>query len=172
MAAAKYLTRSAGRTTLASATVTSAGAADDGKIPALDSTGRLSSTMMPTGIGADTASIVTSENLAAGDLVNVYNNGGTPTARKADASVTGKEAVGFVLAGSTSPAAALVYFEGQVTGLTGMTPGARQYLSGTTPGQRTETPVTSPTNSVDQFVGTALSATVLSFEPDDAIVNP
>lgn len=172
MAAASYLARLSGRITKVTASITSAGVADDGKIVALDSTGRISSTMMPVGVGADTASIVTSESLAAGDLVNVYNNAGTPTARKADASVTGKEAVGFVLAGVTSPAAALVYFEGQVTGLTSMTPGARQYLSGATPGARTETPVTSPTASVDQYVGTALSATVLSFEPDDAIVNP
>ena len=95
----------------------SAGAGDAAKLPLLDANGRLDNTMMPVGIGADTASIVTSENLTAGNLVNIYDNAGTATARKADATTTGKEAMGFVLAGTTSPAAATVYFEGRITGL-------------------------------------------------------
>ena len=153
--------------TLLNAVDTSAGAGDAGKIAQLDSSGRLDSTMMPVGIGADTASIATSENHPAGDLVNVYDNSGTATARKADATATGKEAHGFVLAGTTSPAAATVYFEGRITGLSGLTPGARQYL-GTSAGARTET-APSTAGNVVQCVGTAVSATELNFEPQEPI---
>lgn len=122
---------------------------------------------MPVGIGADTASVVTSEDLAAGDFVNIWDDSGTPKARKADATATGKEAVGFVLASSTSGNNATVYFEGSNTQLSGMTPGARQYLS-TTAGGRTETAPSTASNVV-QYLGRAISATVLSFEPSDAV---
>lgn len=168
MAAQKFLTLVSGVKRLVSAVTTSAGAADDGKIPALDASGRLSTTFMPIGIGADTKSLVTSENLSAGNIVNIYDNAGTPTARKADATTAGKEGVGFVLAGSTSPAAALIYFEGTITGLSGLTPGARYYLD-TTAGLVTTTPP-SATGNVLQYIGRAVSATELSFEHEDAVV--
>src|SRR5690606_35480393 len=64
---------------------TSAGAADAGKLAMLDANGRLDSTMMPVGIGADTASIQASEALAAGDFVNIHSSSGARV-RKADAA--------------------------------------------------------------------------------------
>jgi len=76
----------------------SAGAGNAGDIVALDDTGRIDNSMMPVGIGADTAVIVASETLAAGDWVNVWNDAGTAKARKADATSAGKEVHGFVLA--------------------------------------------------------------------------
>lgn len=163
----KYLYLNAGRMTERSVTVSSAGAADAGKAVGLDAAGRIDSTMMPVGIGADTASIQASENLAAGDLINIWNSSG-PKARKADAATAGKEACGFVLAAVTSGANATVYFEGTITGLTGLTPGARHYLS-TTAGQNTATPPSAAGNVV-QYIGTAISTTALSFEPQDGIV--
>ncbi len=141
---------------------TSAGAGDVDRPVLLDGSGRISTTMMPVGIGADTASVVSSENLTASDAVNIWNDAGTPKVRKADATTEGKEANGFVLAGVTAPASALVYFEGSITGLSGLTPGARYYLS-TTPGQLTTTPPSASGNVV-QFVGVATSATTLTFE--------
>jgi len=153
--------------TILNATNTSSGAGDADKIPQLDAAGLLSLTMMPVGIGPDTKSVVTSENLAAGNLVNVWNDGGTLKARKADATAEGKEANGFVLAGVTSPTAALVYFDGIITGLSSLTPGARYYLD-TTAGGIVSTALTGSGN-VDQFVGVAVSDTELSFEPDDGI---
>lgn len=139
---------------------TSAGAGDSGKLAALDAAGRLDTTMMPTGVAADVAVITTSEALAAGDLVNVWNSSGAK-ARKADATTAGKEAHGFVLAGFGSGAAATVYFEGPNTSVTGLTPGP-QYLS-TTAGLAV---TTSPSGSgnVSQRVGVAVSATSLNFE--------
>jgi hypothetical protein len=93
MAGNKYIAMIAGLLTEVAASQTSAGAGDAGKIPALDAAGKLDTTFMPTGVGADTASITTSEALAAGDLVNIHNSTGAK-ARKADASVSGKEAHG------------------------------------------------------------------------------
>lgn len=145
----------------------SAGAGDASKIPLLGANGRLDDTMLPVGVGADTAAIVTSEALAAGDIVNIYNNGGVATARKADATVVGKEAHGFVLASTASLATATVYFEGRIVGLAGMTPGARQYLN-TTPGGRTEA-APSTNGNVVQCLGNAVTSSELNFEPQDPI---
>lgn len=163
----KFLKLSSGQIAEQEAKTTSAGAGDAGKIPALDSSGRLDSTMMPVGIAADTKSIVTSENLAAGDLVNVYNVTGTITARKADAS-NGRRAHGFVLASSSSGGNATVYFEATITGLSGFTPGATLYLSGDTAGQATATPP-STSGHIVQEIGAAISATEISFEPQQPI---
>lgn len=141
---------------------TSAGAGDAGKPVALDSGGRLDSSMMPVGIGAETKTIEASENLAAGDLVNIYDNTGV-FCRKADAS-NGRRAGGFVLASVTSGQSATVYCEGAITGLTSLTPGAPYYLSGGTAGAAT---ATAPTTSghIVQEIGIAVSTTEISFEP-------
>ncbi len=162
----KFLRLISGRIKEEEAIVVSAGAGDADKIPALDGTGRLDNSVMPNGIGADTATIEASENLAAGDLVNVFDSGG-PKARKADATAEGKEAVGFVLEAVSSAANATVHFEGILSGLTGLTPGARQYL-GTTSGARTET-APAGSGNVSQFLGRAVSATEISIEIGDPI---
>ena len=167
--AEKYLKNNSGVLTEEEAIQTSSGAGDAGKIPALDSAGRLDNTVMPVGIGADTASIIASENLAAGDMVDIYDNTGTPNVRKADGSTAGKYATGFVLAAVTSGSNAAVYFEGQNNQLTGLTAGARMYLSATTPGGIV---ATAPTGSgqVVQYVGRAINATTIAFEPAQPIV--
>lgn len=164
----KYVSISSGRRTLVEATVTSAGAANNGDIVALDTDGRLNLSMMPTGIGPDTKTIVASEALSAGNLVNVWNDTGTAKARKADATTSGKEAVGFVLSAAASAANALVYFEGVITGLSGLTPGTRYYLATTAGGTTATAP--SASGNVCQYIGTAISATELSFEPDDGLI--
>lgn len=158
----KYIYNNAGTLTEREATVESAGVANAGDIPALDATGRLDESMMPVGIGADSASIVASENLAAGDFVNVYNDTGTAKVRKADASTAGKYAHGFVLDAVISGDPAFVYFEGPNTQVTGATPG-EVFLSATTPGGFTST---APTGSqqVVQKIGVATSATNINFE--------
>lgn len=168
MAGNKYIELSSGRLAEKAAIQTSAGAGDAGKIPALDAAGKLDSTMMPSGVAADTAAIAASENLAAGDMVNVYDDSGTAKCRKADASDASKPAHGFVLAAVTSPNNATVYFEGQNTQVSGLTPGARQYLSGATAGAITETPPSTATHIV-QCVGVAISATVLNFEAQEPV---
>jgi hypothetical protein len=150
--------------TIINATVTSSA----NKIAKLDASGKLDSTVMPTGVGADTASITASEALAAGDLVNVWNNAGTANVRKADGSVSGKEAHGFVLAAFASAASATVYFESTNTQCTGLTPGV-QFLSAATAGKPTSTAPTG-TGKVNQVVGFAISATAMNFNSELPIV--
>lgn len=164
MAGNKYIANSAGTLVEVVASQVSAGAADAGKIPALDAAGKLDGTMMPVGVAADTQSLVTSENLANGDLVNIWSNSGVFTARKADASVAGKEAHGFVLAASTSPAAAIVYLSGINTGASALAPG-NVFLSATTPGKATGT-APSTAGQVVQRVGVATQATAFQFAPE------
>jgi len=169
MSARKYISLNNGRMQEVQATVTSAGAGDGGKIVALDTTGRLDTSLMPVGVGADTATIQASENLAAGDFVNVWVSGGASRVRKADASAAGKEAHGFVLAAVTSGNNATVYFEGQNTQVSGRTIGARQYLSASTPGAATET-APSGAGQVVQLLGVAVSATSISTEIEDGVI--
>lgn len=157
----KYLYLNSGVPTEKSAITTSAGAGDSGKIPGLDSAGKLDNSFMPTGIGADTASIAATENLSAGDLVNIYNSSGAKC-RKADASTAGKQAHGFVLAAVTSGQNATVYFEGTITGLSGVTPGD-QYLSASTAGGFTATAPSSSGNVV-QYIGVGTSTTTINAE--------
>lgn len=142
------------------ATVSSVGAGDAAKIVQLDGAGRLDSTVLPVGIGADTATITTSEALSAGDFVNIWNSTGAK-ARKADAATAGKEAHGFVLVGVASAGSATVYFEGTNTAVTGQTPG-KVFLA-TTAGLATTT-APSATGNIVQSIGIAISATSINFQ--------
>lgn len=145
---------------------TSAGAGDAGKLPKLDAAGKLDNTMMPTGVGADSQSITASENLTAGP-VNVWDDGGTLKVRKADATAAGKEANGFVTGAVTSGQPATVYFDGTMTGLTGLTLGADYFLSDTAGGYVTTPPT--GTGKIVQRVGKALSTTTMSFQPSNPV---
>lgn len=177
--------------TVVNSKTTSAGAGDSGKIPALnasgilddtiinatvtssankvvklDGSGKLDVTVMPSGIGADTAIITASEALSAGDWVNIYNNSGAKV-RKADATTTGKLAHGYVTAAVSNGNPATVYFEGSNSNVTGMTPG-EVYLS-TTPGVGTNTPPSTAGNVV-QKIGFATSATNVNCNVGDVYV--
>ena len=171
---------------------TSAGAGDAGKLPALnasgilddsivnasvtssanklaklDGTGRLDVTVLPVGVGPDTDLIQASENLAAGDFVNVWNSGGNARVRKADASSAGKEAWGFVLSAVTSGLNGTVYFEGSNTAVTGLTPG-RVFLDPSLPGRATATAPTTA-GQIVQLIGVATSATKVNFQSNVSI---
>ena len=163
----KYIRQNAGQFAEVEGTVTSAGAGDAGKIPALDSSGKLDNSLMPSGIGVDTEVMATSENLSAGDLVNIWNDSGTRKARKADAS-NGRRAHGFVLSSSTSPNNATVYMSGDITGLSSLTPGTAYYVSASTAGAATATSPTG-TGNYTQEIGIAVSATAISFNPQQPI---
>lgn len=160
MAAKKYIANVTGAYTETAASIISAGAADDGKIVALDASGRIDPTMMPVGVVADTVAITTSEALAAGAFVSIWNSTGAKV-RNADATVAGKEAHGFVLAAFGAGAVATVYFEGSNTAVTGQTPGV-VFLS-TTAGVATSTPPAVAGN-INQRIGFATSATSINFQ--------
>lgn len=167
MAAKTFIRLINGILTRVSGVVVSTGAANDGDIPALDATGRLDPSVMPVGIGADTASITASEAIAAGDYVNIWNNSSAFAVRKADATVAGKEAHGFVLSAVSSGAAATVYFEGTNTQVTAQTPGP-VFLQ-TTAGKGAAT-VPAATGNVVQNLGYATSATSVNFQSQLPIV--
>lgn len=147
--------------------VATGGAGQANKIPALDLSGRLDSTMMPTGIGAETSIVPAFGALAAGDLVNVFNDGGVMKARKADASSAVAPANGFVLAAVADTANATVYWGGLNNAVTGLTPG-QHYLSTTAGASNHVAPSTA--GNIVQRVGVAVSSTVLNFNPQDAIL--
>lgn len=162
----KYLYNNAGVITEREGLLTSAGAGSSGKIPALDASGKLDNSMMPVGIGADTAAITATEALSAGDWVNIWNSTGAKV-RKADATTAGKEAHGFVLAAVGNGAVATVYFEGTNTAVTGQTPGV-VYLSISAGTGQTTAP--SASGNAVQRIGFATSATTVNFQSNDPVV--
>jgi len=170
MAGDKYLYNNAGVITEKATIQSSAGVGDAGKIGALDATGRFDISMMPVGLGPEADSITAGENLAAGDFVNIYSDSGAAKCRKADGSTSGKEAKGFVLAVATTGNPATVYRISQLNNQkTGMTPGAKQYLSASVPGGTQES-VPTGTGQTLQLLGIAKSATEVVFAPADPIV--
>lgn len=167
MAAEKFIRNDAGSLKETSATQTSTGVTEAGKIVALDDNGKLDSSMMPTGFGDDVALIQASENLASGDWVNIWNSTGAFRSRKADGTTEGKETHGFVLENVTSGQNAKVYFEGTNNQVTGQTPG-RVFLS-TTAGQGSATAPTG-TGNIVQIIGFATSATSVNFQYNQPVV--
>jgi hypothetical protein len=143
------------------------GTAKAGKIVALTAAGVLHNTMMPTGIGPDTANLVAGEALASGDFVNVYEDGGAIKIRKADATTAGKPANGFILASVAADATGLVYFDGNNSSVTGATPGP-VYLS-TTPGAFSSNLPTATGNMV-QPIGFTTAANIVNFQPGMRVV--
>ena len=57
--------------------VASTGAPDAGRGVGLDESGKLDPSVLPTGVGADVIVAQASEDLDAGDIVNVWNDGGS-----------------------------------------------------------------------------------------------
>lgn len=161
MSANQFLSKTAqGQDELRTAIASSVGAGDANKIIQTDGSGRLDPSLMPVGIGADTEVMTTSENLSAGDFVNIWNNAGTRTARLADAQ-SGRAAHGFVLASSTSGQNATVYKAGSNTALTSLTPGAEYFLG--TAGDATASPGIAAPAQLIQSLGYAAAATEIAF---------
>ena len=156
----------------------SAGSGDATKLAQLDANGKFDISTMPTGIGADTLSIVCSENLSAGDFVNIYNNGGTVTCRKALAADNTKPANGFVKSAFTSAASALVYVRGlnpniALGSFVVADLGSKVFLSPTTAGGITKT-IPSTTGQISQVLGTidTVGATVtINFSENEFTVR-
>lgn len=172
MAAKKFLQiLSSGFIGQTTSVVTSSGASNDGDLVALDSTGKIDLSVLPTGVGPDVKVLVASENLLLGSYVNIWNDTGTIKCRLADNS-NARQAHGFVKAAVSSAANATIYFEGANDGLTGLTGAARQYLG--TGGAATSTALDptsgSNANKLHQFLGVAISTTSINTDIEDAIV--
>jgi hypothetical protein len=169
MSAKKFIRNIAGRLTEVLGIVVSAGAGNDGDIPALDASGKLDISLMPSGIGASTISATATETISAGDWVNLWLNGGILSVRKADATTNAKPCNGYAVAGITSAASGTIYLGGQNSGVTGRTIGAMQYLS-TTPGASVETAPSGSGNLVQQL-GPALAATQVRMNIQEICTN-
>lgn len=143
------------------------GTASSGKIVALDVNGRITENMLPTGTGPEIGTIKTSEDLSAGDFVNVYNTADGPTVRKADATSVAKAAHGFVKEAFARHADATVFMDGNNDVLTGVT-GGTVYLS-TVAGRSTAT-APSGSGQIVQVLGVGTSATTVCFSATNPIV--
>ena len=139
----------------------SAGAADANKLISTNSVGVIDVTLLPPGIGAEVVNAPTTENIAAGDFVNLYQNSGVISLRKADASTNTKPVNGFVIANSTYPANATMYILGTANNFrTGLTIGNEYVLSKTVPGGVTDiSTFVGTAGNILQPIGKAISAT-------------
>lgn len=165
----RYQTLENGKGKIIEATVSSTGASEAGDIVALDGTGKLDTSVLPAGIGADIKIAETSEDLSAGDYVNIYDDTGTVKVRLADNS-NGREAHGFVLDAFLTGSNASVYFEGSNTAAASNAAGDRAYLG--TAGGVLITALDPATNvgSIHQLLGTYVDATEINTDIDDCIV--
>jgi hypothetical protein len=152
MSAKKYLALVTGHVKEIIATIVSSGIANEGDLIALNSVGHLDNSVMPV------RSIIASEDLAAGDFVNIFDDTGTIKVRKADATLFSKKADGFVLNIVTSGNAALVYKNNLNNSLSGLTLGSDLYLSDSVSGGVTTTPPTG-TAKIVQLIAKAVSTT-------------
>lgn len=170
MAGKKYQTLVGGKKTLVKGQQTSAGVADADKIVALGANGKLDLSLLPTGVGPDLINVPSFENLTSGDYVNLFDDGGTVKARKADNS-NNRPAHGYVADTVVSPAVVNVFFEGANSNLSGLTEGARIYLGVT--GGIIETPLDPDLLANDgklhQFLGVAISDTEVNTDIEDCI---
>lgn len=166
--AQKFIELNNGELTQKEATVVSAGAADSGEIPALDSNGKLDLTVLPVGVGPNVKVLTASENISAGKYVNIWDDAGTPKVRLADNS-NSREAHGFLKDAATSGGSATVYFEGTNDDLSALTAGARQFL-GTAGGVTATPPTFAGGAQISQLVGVAISATEIDTDIDDYVV--
>lgn len=130
-------------------------------IPSTGADGRLHESFMPIGIAPEVKVCLAYETLAANNLVNFFNDEGVTKARKADAS-NGRFAHAFVKTPVSAGQEGTFYMEGSITGLTGKTRGARQYLSADNPGLMVEN-IDSSAGEYIQHVGIATDTTEVNF---------
>jgi hypothetical protein len=138
------------------------------KLGRLNAAGEFDESMLPSSLsGAGTITATASEALIAGP-VNVYDNAGTLSIRKADATAGSvKPANAFVKAAVSSGTADVVaYRQGNLTGLSGLTSGAAVFL-GKTPGTFTSDVSAYAGGDFVQPLGMAVSATQVLFELGD-----
>jgi len=140
-----------------SASQSSAGSGDAGKIVALNASGLIDNTMLPD---IQVVSMLASEAISAGAMINVWSNAGVSSVRNADNTSVAKQAHGFAPGAISSAASGnVVLGGGENAGVSGLTIGAQYFLS--TVGAIT-TVLPTGTGVIAQPVGVARTATELS----------
>lgn len=145
---------------------TSAGAVDAGEFVVLGAGGKLDPTVLPNGVGADAVTAIAGEALVAGDFVYIAAGG---TVMKADATTFAKRAMGYVTAAVANAGTATVFFDESNSALSGLTPGAKYFLSAAA-GLATATAPTTAGQFV-QCLGIATSATSLHVNIQEPILR-
>lgn len=168
MSSNKFLTLpTTGKTTLLTAINTSTGVTDANKILSTNSLGQIDASFMPAGVEIQVEPAVATEDLVAGNFVNIYDNGGTPSVRKAIANDVDKIANGFILTNTLTGETADVFTKGVNTSLAS-TEGLQYYLSATTAGLGTLTAPAQTAGNFLQVLGVGVVTGVL-FEFDAPI---
>jgi hypothetical protein len=114
--------------------------------------------------GSGFPSLLASETLTAGDFVNIFSGG----VRRASSTDTTKQAHGFVTSSASSTNPVVVFYSGLNTQVSGLTAGARYFLSAS--GAESTTAPTL-TGQLSQEIGVAISTTAILFEPGPAIIT-
>jgi hypothetical protein len=149
MSANKFLSLpNTGKTTLLTAINASTGVSDANKIFTTNSVGKIDASFMPPGVEIQVETANATEDLVAGNFVNIYDNAGTPAVRKAIANDVDKIANGFILTNTLTGVSATIYTKGVNTSLVS-TEGVQYFLSATTAGLGT---ITAPAQTVGNFL--------------------
>lgn len=164
----KFISWISGRLTEVQPITTSAGAGDASKMIQTDSSGLIDASLMPSGIVPDQFAGTSNGAITAKDLCYVEAAG--TIARATAASPTPQQCIGWATSSVATGQPVTIQLEGKITGLAGLTVGARYFLSDVSPGGLLVAPGPTGAGKYAQWVGTAVSATVLNFEPDDAIL--
>lgn len=135
---------------------TTGGAGQAGKIIALGNDGLIPPSMLGS-VGTPSLSANASENLTAGDFVNIFYTGGAVNARKANATDSTLPANGYVVTSVSSGSPVDVYTDGfnsqiPLASFTTADVGKRVFLS-TTAGTITLTPSIDTTGRLVQMLG-------------------
>jgi hypothetical protein len=137
---------------------------DAGRIPILNAGGQLDAGFVP--VAGSTYAATNGATVLTGGEALTFVAGVTVLADADDVTLP---VMGFASAGAAAAAAVEVITPGHVvSGLSGMTPNARQYLSLTAGGITEDVSAYVAGNGV-QYLGRAISATELMFQPADII---
>jgi hypothetical protein len=116
-------------------------------------------------ISSFTFTVIASENLIAGNFINIWNDSGILKARKANASNYETKADGFVLLNVANGGTATVHLSDLNDKLSGLTEGAEYYLSDVNAGDVSLNPPTiNITDKIVQILGKAISTTKMIIE--------
>jgi hypothetical protein len=139
------------------ATATSAGAGDAGKIVALNGSGQIDETMLPS---STSVTMTCSEDITDGQLINIHDSGGAKVRKASNASFATR-AMGYATStNTTGNSVTVVLRQGLSASQSGLTIGTKYYLG--TAGAITDTAPTSA-GTIVQEVGEGKSTTELSF---------
>lgn len=162
MAAPKYIQRDVATGKLKEIAATETNAAES--IVSTGAGGTIDPSLLPD---EPVATFTAGENIAAGAMVYIKSDG---KVWNASAAAGGNQAHGFCIAGITSGNPGTVYLgNGRNTGVSGLTVGARYYLSTSTPGGVQST-VPTGAAALDQFIGYASAVGELDVTITDSII--